>query len=641
MGDSAEESLPGGSQFNAVKLESAAPVPPSRPQYMVPPAAPAPIANVSASNAPHPLDAPSNGVAAPQVPAPLPMLVPSLKGKMIRDGSWIVCNGVWAMSEAQHANPDFTSEFEFRINSSSPAVVAAINAGTIPRAYPLDGLYEGWFKLRKQPPLKGSDKIDEKGLLITFRQDEEDPLGMDDEEEEGEGERPASSQYVVEGQGSNRFGNFTLKGSFDSDTGDIVMYREYVARPLKPIVSQVNRVKRERQVSTDTRTIIREGTGRIRKQSSFVTDFDNMPGAASSSSGEAHAKKISKPEITPAQRIALQFQRCKTLHADIIRMPQAVYFLEPVDPISLNIPDYPLIITNPMDLGTVGANLHNEIIIYQTHMEFADAMRLVFKNALTYNSLRDNLVNIAARECLSKFEEKYRAQVTSLNAGASRTTSGQSAAKKAVGKKYPGQNRPNGGGGGGGGGGVASSSSSGGGGGSQRSRPGGSSGGAGGSAGGYDYAAIPDGSMAQMLEMQRQMLEMQNELNRLRNAVGQDAALGDSGKPLTLQEKKDLIHHISDLQPSCMEKIVQIVQQGAPERGAYGDVEDIEIPLDELDTYTLRKLQAYVNDARKRGLSSSPAHKRARSSAPSGGVYEGTGFVDDDTDYSLFPPESF
>jgi hypothetical protein len=28
-------------------------------------------------------------------------------------------------------------------------------------------------------------------------------------------------------------------------------------------------------------------------------------------------------------------------------------FLTPVDPVALNIPDYPLVITHPMDLGTV------------------------------------------------------------------------------------------------------------------------------------------------------------------------------------------------------------------------------------------------------------------------------------------------
>jgi len=44
-------------------------------------------------------------------------------------------------------------------------------------------------------------------------------------------------------------------------------------------------------------------------------------------------------------------------------------FLRPVDPIALNIPDYPSIIKEPMDLGTVEKNLLNGF--YKTHMEFA------------------------------------------------------------------------------------------------------------------------------------------------------------------------------------------------------------------------------------------------------------------------------
>ncbi len=555
--------------------------------------------------------------------AQVPLLVPSLKGKMTQEGSWIICRGMWAMSDAQHANPDLTSEFEFKINAASPAVVSALQAGTIPRSYPLDGLYQGWFKLRKQPPLKGTDKIDEKGLLIMFRQDEDESADSaqeeGDSEDEGEG-AVAKSTYRVEGQGSNKFGNFTLKGSFDASTGDIVMYREYVARPFKPLVSQVARVKRERPASTDASasSLIRDGVSRIRKQSSFVTDFDNV-------AGQGGERRVSRPEITPAQRLALQMQRCKTIHTEISKLPQAVYFLEPVDPIKLNIPDYPLIVTQPMDLGTIGARLSAEG--YPSPAEFADDVRLVFKNALTYNVLKENPVHIAAKECSVKFEDKFRSQVQSLNAGQSRSSSSASAAKKAASKKFPGQNK-----------GASSNAPSAGGGGASRSKT-----------GGFDYSAIPDASMAAMLEMQKQMLEMQNELNRLRSAVGHDALAGDLGKPLTLQEKKDLIHNISGLHTSHMERVVQIVQQGAPERAAHAETDDVEIPLDELDTYTLRRLQSYVNDVRRKDRGSSaglgsPAHKRSRTNNGGVGTYSSAGggaadeieYADRNTS-SLFP----
>ena len=62
-----------------------------------------------------------------------------------------------------------------------------------------------------------------------------------------------------------------------------------------------------------------------------------------------------------------------------------------------------------MDISTVRNNLANEV--YKTPLEFAEHMRLIWKNAIAYNSAKDNPVHIAARECARMFEEKYRAAV--------------------------------------------------------------------------------------------------------------------------------------------------------------------------------------------------------------------------------------
>ena len=109
----------------------------------------------------------------------------------------------------------------------------------------------------------------------------------------------------------------------------------------------------------------------------------------------------------------------------------------------------------------------------------------------------------------------------------------------------------------------------------------------------------PDGSMVQMQEMQRKMMEMQNELLTLRTVVAQeqvkddlDQRQADSQNPLTLEEKQELINTINTLPPTDMERIITIIQEASPQ-GQEAE-EDIEIPLDELDTHTLRKLQAYV-----------------------------------------------
>ena len=95
------------------------------------------------------------------------------------------------------------------------------------------------------------------------------------------------------------------------------------------------------------------------------------------------------------------------------------------------------------------------------------------------------------------------------------------------------------------------------------------------------------------------MMEMQSEMLMLRTAVQQEKVKGmldqkqsDSKNPLTLKEKEELIASINRLPPENMEKIISIIQEATP-AGKESD-EDIEIPLDELDTHTLRKLQSYV-----------------------------------------------
>lgn len=58
-------------------------------------------------------------------------------------------------------------------------------------------------------------------------------------------------------------------------------------------------------------------------------------------------------------------------------------FAHPVDPVALNIPDYPSIILHPMDLGTIKTKLENHE--YDHPDDFIDDVRLVFRNCYVYN----------------------------------------------------------------------------------------------------------------------------------------------------------------------------------------------------------------------------------------------------------------
>lgn len=65
------------------------------------------------------------------------------------------------------------------------------------------------------------------------------------------------------------------------------------------------------------------------------------------------------------------------------RNSNASPFLEPVDPVKLDIPDYPLKIKHPMDLSTVKKKLDGRV--YRQVDEFDADMRLMFNNCYMYN----------------------------------------------------------------------------------------------------------------------------------------------------------------------------------------------------------------------------------------------------------------
>ena len=83
--------------------------------------------------------------------------------------------------------------------------------------------------------------------------------------------------------------------------------------------------------------------------------------------------------------------------------PLAYDFLEPVDYVALNILDYPKIITNPMDLGTVKKNLHD--YVYPTFKEFMEDLNLIWKNCRTYNPPGSDIVKMA-NHCEKTFNKQ-------------------------------------------------------------------------------------------------------------------------------------------------------------------------------------------------------------------------------------------
>jgi len=518
------------------------------------------------------------------------------------------------MSDFAHSHPAQLSDFEFKL----------VKADEDSSLFPVNGRYQGHFYLKQALPMKGSVKIEDKEMMFKFTPSEQ-----------------VEGQYLINGNGLNRFGSFTLKGTL-SEEGDLHVYREYYNLTPAPVPHLKRRMsidgtedgpKSKKKVLSikpadeslplppmDPNVSPREGAGRVRKQSLVMKEYvetavkappsvtkpvkeekaqpfalkqPKTPAPSVASSASASLQRHD-PSSDRAQRLSAPLKKCSELLKELAKHPHSVWFLEPVDHVRLNIPDYPLIISTPMDFATIKKRI--EASAYDTADAFAEDMRLVFRNAITFNTQRDNPVHIAAREMSVRFEDRYRvlttqlggtnaysaAAIMAIEAGKSPRMStgaaGPSSSKKG---KTP---RPS----------LGGKSSSGAG---PRQSLG----------GGVPAMSLPymppavDGSSAhQLMEMQRMMQAMQNEISTLKSQVRENEIVkrlqetkDAAHNPLTFDEKKTLIAQIHKLAPEKMEHVLNIIQDALPPRENDDDAE-IEIPLDALDTFTLRKLQKFI-----------------------------------------------
>lgn len=98
------------------------------------------------------------------------------------------------------------------------------------------------------------------------------------------------------------------------------------------------------------------------------------------------------------------FRNCSNLLQRLMKHKHGWVFNEPVDAEKLCIPDYHDIIKHPMDFGTIKTRLSQNL--YKTPREFAEDVRLVFRNAMTYNPKGQD-VHTMAEELSIIFEERW------------------------------------------------------------------------------------------------------------------------------------------------------------------------------------------------------------------------------------------
>ena len=120
---------------------------------------------------------------------------------------------------------------------------------------------------------------------------------------------------------------------------------------------------------------------------------------------------LQSPPIPPPQKVSFSPEELKTaMMPPIMKMynqePEAIPFRTPVDPATLNIPDYFEIVKKPMDMSTIKRNL--DAGIYKDPWEVVDDVWLMFENAWVYNRKTSRVykyctkVSLEGNFCLNK-----------------------------------------------------------------------------------------------------------------------------------------------------------------------------------------------------------------------------------------------
>lgn len=102
-----------------------------------------------------------------------------------------------------------------------------------------------------------------------------------------------------------------------------------------------------------------------------------------------------------------QLRFCQTVLKEFSKKSKAEFmfpFMEPVDAIKLNIPEYPLIIKNPMDLSTIRQKLEGDE--YNDALQFEADVRLVIANCYAFNP-PGSQVHIMGQRMEKLFNEKW------------------------------------------------------------------------------------------------------------------------------------------------------------------------------------------------------------------------------------------
>lgn len=258
--------------------------------------------------------------------------LPTLRGSFQADsGVW---SGHWAMNEYEFFH-GLKGEFEYRRTKKQVPQLAHKAAHDPSSGIPQDMYLSGYFTYQEGSK---KSKVTETAVMMRFHPEEQDEGGA----------------VKVTGHGTNANGGFSMLGSFHLETQHLRVERAFV-----------NSLDVSAAVSVSAAAAV------------FSTAATTTAAPSSLVGGEIRARR---------SRIGLSLDQIKLRDfAGIVdklkREDKAQFFWFPVDPVQW--PDYPEIVTHPMDFSAVLVKLGSGQ--YASVWDAQADVHLVFSNAQLYN----------------------------------------------------------------------------------------------------------------------------------------------------------------------------------------------------------------------------------------------------------------
>ncbi|KAJ9088120.1 hypothetical protein DSO57_1026250 [Entomophthora muscae] len=219
-------------------------------------------------------------------------------------------------------------------------------------------------------------------------------------------------------------------------------------------------------------------------------------------------------------------------------------FLEPVDWEVLNLPDYPHIVKNPMDLSTVKKKFQSGK--YTSALEFENDIRLIFQNCFKYNP-PSGQVHQMGMKLKGVFESKWSQRPSDMNAPNDGLSSGSSDASP----PKPSQQVPR------------------------------------------KLANSPRVEPKQETRgRKRKGSSLSQDTTRPPTKVPKPKGRVRKNQGITYAQKKELSEAINRLSGAMLNVVVDLIHRSMPELGSSQN--EIEVDIDALDNTTLSKLYSYV-----------------------------------------------